>query len=203
MFNIPNVLSAFRLVGSLVLMGLVIAEARSAFAWLLAALLVSDWIDGKLAIALRQQTTFGARLDSVADALMYTGLLFGILWLQSAIVQQEWPWIVAAVASYALTSIAGFIKFGQLPSYHTRAAKTSWLLVSLAALALFAFERVWPLRVAAGLVVFTNLEATAMTFVLSEWKADIPSLWHAWRIQQRSIASEHSAASDPATEDDH
>jgi cardiolipin synthase (CMP-forming) len=192
MFNIPNFLSAFRLVGSLVLMGLVYMEVRSGFAWLLAALLISDWIDGKLAIALKQQTTFGARLDSVADALMYTGLIFGILWLYTEKMLREWPWIAAVVASYALTSIAGYVKFHKLPSYHTRAAKTSWLLVSLSAFALFAFDRLWPLRVAAGFVVLTNLEATAMTFVLSEWHSNVPSVWHAWRIQKKSAIPKSS-----------
>jgi CDP-diacylglycerol--glycerol-3-phosphate 3-phosphatidyltransferase len=183
MFNIPNSLSAFRLAGSLVLVGLAIAESRTAFAWLLGALLVSDWIDGKLAILLRQQTTFGARLDSVADAAMYSGLLFGLIWLHGGLVRQEWRWIVAVVVSYTLTTLAGLIKFRRLPSYHTRAAKTSWLLVSLAALCVFASGPVWPVRVAAGLVIFTNLEATAITGILKEWKADVPSLWHAWKIR--------------------
>jgi hypothetical protein len=30
---------------------------------------------------------------------------------------------------------------------------------------------------------FTNLEATAITGILKEWKADVPSLWHAWKIR--------------------
>ncbi len=186
MLNIPNALSAFRLVGSVVLVGLAFAQLRTGFAWLLAALLLSDWIDGKLAIALRQQTTFGARLDSVADTAMYGALLFGMIWLHGDLVRREWPWIAAAVASFALTSLAGLIKYRRLPSYHTRAAKTCWLLVSLASLAVFSGGPEWPLRFTAVAIVLTNLEATAMTCVLNEWRADVPSLWHAWRIRKTS-----------------
>ena len=179
LFNIPNALSAFRLVGSVVLVGLAVAESRSGFIWLLGGLLVSDWIDGKLAIAWRQQTVFGARLDSAADAAMYAAMLFGVLWLRGDLVKREWPWFAAGIISYAITSGAGLMKYGRIPSYHTRAAKTSWLLVSLAAFSVFVFDRAWPLRVAAGFVVLTNLEATAMTCVLKQWTPDLPSLWHA------------------------
>jgi CDP-diacylglycerol--glycerol-3-phosphate 3-phosphatidyltransferase len=185
LLNVPNVLSAFRLAGSVVLFGLALAKIPDAFGWLLAALLVSDWIDGKLAIAWRQQTTFGARLDSVADASMYSALLFGLIWLFHDLFLREWKWFAAVVASYALTSSAGLIKFRRFPSYHTRAAKTCWLLVSLAALAVFTSGLVWPVRVAAAAVVWTNLEATLMTFVLDRWQVNVPSLWHAWQIRKR------------------
>lgn len=186
MLNLPNILSAFRLAGSIVLIGLAIFGVRSGFAWLLGALLISDWIDGKLAIAWHQQTTFGARLDSVADNAMYGAMLFGMMRLYSEIFYQEWMWFGVALFSFALTSIAGIIKYRRLPSYHTRAAKTSWLLVSLAALSVFAQGPLWPLRLAAVVVIFTNLEATAMTGILPQWQADVPSIWHAIQLRNRA-----------------
>ena len=189
MLNVPNALSAFRLVGSIVLVGLALGEVRPAFAWLLGALLVSDWVDGKLAIAWKQQTTFGARLDSVADASMYAALLFGLVWLHGDLVRKEWPWFAAAVVSYFVTSLAGLIKYRRLPSYHTRGAKTSWFLVSMAALSLFAEGPLWPLRLAAAAVVLTNIEATVMTCILDEWHADVPSVWHALQLRRDSSAA--------------
>jgi phosphatidylglycerophosphate synthase len=184
MFNVPNALSAFRLVGSVVLIGLSLAGVRDGFAWLLAALLLSDWIDGKLAIAWKQQTTFGARLDSLADTTMYGALLFGLVWLYGDLVRREWPWLAAVVVSFAVTTIAGLIKYRRVPSYHTRGAKTSWLLVCIAALSIFAGGPVWPLRLAAVVAVLTNVEATVMTFILRKWHADVPSVWHAIQIQR-------------------
>ena len=173
MLNVPNALSGFRLVGSFVLVGLALTGARHAFPWLLAALLISDWIDGKLAIAWKQQTTFGARLDSLADLAMYSALLFGLIWLHGDLVRREWIWLAAVAISFAVTTGAGVIKYHRMPSYHTRAAKTSWFLVSMAALAVFAFDTVWPGRLAAAVVVLTNLEATIMTCILRRWHADV------------------------------
>jgi cardiolipin synthase (CMP-forming) len=184
--NAPNLLAATRLVGSVVAVGVVLAEQPVVFLLLLGFLMLTDWLDGKLAILLDQQTTFGARLDSTADAAMYAVTLFGCLWLRFDVVRQELPWIAVALASYAITSLAGWVKFGRIPSYHTRAAKSGWLLVGIAVVALFLGEAdsawtVWPLRVAALGVTLTNLEATAITTILPEWRANVPSFWTARR----------------------
>ena len=82
MFTIPNLLSGLRLIGAPVLIVLAVADQPRAFLVLGLVLLFDDWLDGKLAIWLQQQTTFGARLDSVADAVLYASLLFGIAWLK-------------------------------------------------------------------------------------------------------------------------
>src|SRR5690606_29392185 len=122
----------------------------------------TDWIDGKLAIHWNQRTPFGARLDSVADASMYAAVLVGTVWLKQDVVADQWPWIAAALISYGITISASLMKFGHLPSYHTRAAKTSWLLMTIAILALFAGLAelsVWSLRIAMVGVTLTNLEA--------------------------------------------
>lgn len=182
-WNIPNALALFRLVGAVVLAGIAMTGATSAFAWLLLALLVSDWLDGKLAILLNQRTEFGARLDSTADAAMYGALLLGTVWLKWTFVAREWTWIAAVLLTFAVSAGAGLLKYGRVPSYHTRAAKTSWLLVGLAAVTVFADGPAWPFRVAMSAVIFTNLEATAMTCILSHWHADVLSLLHAWRMR--------------------
>lgn len=179
--NVPNILCAMRLIGSPILVGLAIVNQPEVFVALLIFLLLTDWIDGKLAILWKQQTTFGARLDSVADAAMYSALLFGAAWLQWGVVRNEFPWLVAALATYALTTACGFAKFRRMPSYHTRSAKTCWLLTSVAAVSMFAGWSILPLRVAAIGVTLSNLEATAITWLLPQWRADVTSIYHVWR----------------------
>jgi len=181
--NVPNALCAIRLVGSFVLIGLAIAQTTNAFVGLLGFLLMTDWVDGKLAILLRQQTKFGARLDTVADVSLYTALLFGLIWLKGAELASQWPWMGAAIVSYALTVSAALVKFGSFPSYHTRAAKTCWFLASVASIALFAGWSTWPIRFAAIAVTATNLEAVAITLVLKAPQVDLPSIYHAWKIR--------------------
>jgi hypothetical protein len=43
----------------------------------------------------------------------------------------------------------------------------------------------WPARVAMIAVIVTNIEATAITFVLRHWQTDVPSIWHAIRRTRR------------------
>lgn len=84
-----------------------------------------------------------------------------------------------------MTSAAGLWKFGRWPSYHTRGAKTSWLLVLIATVSLLTDWSIWPLRIAAWGVTLTNVEATLITIVLPRWQADVPSLYHALRLRRR------------------
>ncbi len=183
-WTIPNALSLFRLVGSLSLIPLAILGWQTAFLGMVIAVIVSDWIDGKLAILLNQRSAFGARLDSLADATMYGAILLGMLWLRSSVVLQESPWIGAAVVSYAVMGFLAWWKFGVWPSYHTRAAKTCWLLTSIAVVATLADGSPWFLRAAMGAVVLANLEMMLITAILSRPATDVSSVFHVWRHQR-------------------
>ncbi len=184
-YNVPNTLCFIRLMGSFLLVYLAARGNETAFVWCFVALVATDWIDGKLAILLNQRTQFGARLDSAADATLFTALLFGICWLKGDFLVAHATWFVGVAVSYALTSVAGLIRFRRLPSYHTWAAKTSWHLVNIAAVCLFTGWAVWPFYVAAVAVILTNLEATAITAILPGYEVDVRSLYHAIKRECR------------------
>jgi cardiolipin synthase len=184
--TVPNLLCAVRLLGSFVLVALAVMGRGEAFLWLFIALALTDWLDGKLAILLKQKSVLGARLDSWADAALYGALLFGALWLHGATLRAELGWILPAVASYAVSTILGFWKYGRWPSYHTRAAKTSWFLIAVGAVCLFEEWAVWPLRVASAAVTLTNLEAMLITMLSADWRADVESLFHVLRGRRRT-----------------
>lgn len=75
--NVPNAFCVIRLIGSLGLIGMAIIDWPTVFLAVFLLLMLTDWIDGRLAAWLQQCTTFGARLDSIADAALYGALLFG------------------------------------------------------------------------------------------------------------------------------
>jgi len=185
-WTIPNLLGAIRLGGSPALLILAWLEWPLPFLVVFLALAMTDWVDGKLAIWLNQRSIFGARLDSAADATLYAATLVGCLWMRWHDLQDEIPWLAAAVASYAITSGAGLWKFGRWPSYHTRGAKASWLFVFIATIALLLDWSMLPIRFAAVFVILTNIEATLITFVMPRWEADVPTLYHAWQRAQRT-----------------
>jgi len=184
--TVPNLLCVVRLLGSFVLVALAVMHRGEAFLWLFVALAFTDWLDGKLAIVLRQKSELGARLDSWADAALYCGLLFGALWLHASTVRQELGWILVAVVSYAASTVAGFWKYGRWPSYHTRAAKISWLLIIVAVVFVFEEWTAWPLRLASAAVALTNLEAVSITILSADWRADVESVFHVLRERNKS-----------------
>lgn len=174
--NLPNTLTALRIVLSPGLVVLALRGQPSLFLWLFLALEFTDWLDGKLAVWLDQRSEFGARLDSIADMLMYAILLAGLILLEGEVLAREWPWLVPALAGYAASWITSLVKFGQMPSYHTLTAKASYFLVIGATLGLLALDLAWPIRVAAAGVAAANLEAVLLTLVLDAPRSDVPSV---------------------------
>lgn len=181
--TVPNALTSVRLLGVPVLLWLAHAGRSEPFPWLLGALFLTDWLDGKLAVALRQSSALGARLDSVADALLYGALLPCAWWLRPDLARTEWPWAVALLAAWALAVTVSLAKFGRLPSHHTRLAKTSWLLAMVGALWLFTGRSPWPVRAALLAGTLTNLESTAITLVTRSWRRDVGSLLRVLRTR--------------------
>jgi len=176
--TIPNVICAVRLVGAFLLFGVALGGYTTLFAVMFAVLSLSDWIDGKLARWLNQRSDFGARLDSVADSVLYTALFFGSLWLRWELLRGEAAWWLMALSSYLLTTLFGLWKYGKIPSYHTYGAKLSHWLIFAGALSLLLDVSIWPFRIAMISVMITNLEATAISWCLKEWRADVLTILH-------------------------
>ena len=90
------------------------AEDRAAAAWLLAALGVTDWVDGYLARHLHQVSEVGKVLDPVADRLLFlvgSGILIDgsvPTWFAVVVLVPRcwwaWPLILAALGAAASTS---------------------------------------------------------------------------------------------------
>ena len=181
MLTVPNIICLIRLAGSFVLVPIAWQGRNELFLWLFIFLAMTDWVDGKLAILLDQRTKLGARLDSWADAALYAALLFGMVTMYGVSLLPELAWIGTAVFSYLISTAAGLCKYKRWPSYHTRAAKTSWFLTAVAVIALFTDWSLWPLRIAAVAVTVTNIEAVIITIVSPSWRSDVTSVYHAWR----------------------
>lgn len=176
--TVPNVLSILRLLGSGVLLWLACAGRPVAFLWLFGALLITDWLDGRIAVLFHQRSVLGARLDSLADAFMYAALLLGLGLLNPDFIASESIVISVMIASYAVSLVAALGKFGRLPAYHTWAAKSCWLFVSIGSVAILLDGPPALPRLAMLIVILTNLEDTIITLRLDRWRSDVPSMFH-------------------------
>jgi len=100
--TIPNIISMARLAGVPVFLWLVLGVRSQAGDWwalsLLAAAGLSDWLDGKIARAMNQQSRLGEVLDPAADRL-YIVATIAALAVRAII---SW-WLVAVLAARELT----------------------------------------------------------------------------------------------------
>jgi len=53
-------------------------------------------------------------------------------------------------------------------------------------LSLFAGGPAWPFHLAVVALLYEAIEEIAITLVLPRWQADVPSLWHALRADERA-----------------
>ncbi|HCS54322.1 MAG TPA: hypothetical protein DIW81_22525 [Planctomycetaceae bacterium] len=188
LLTIPNILCFIRLIGSPALLWVAWQQDQMLFLWTFLGLFLTDWFDGKLAILLNQKSVYGAVLDSFADVSLYASAILGLGWLKWETFQQEVFWITLGVSSYFLTCTVGLIKYGRIPSYHTRAAKICWMLAGLAIVSLLMNWPIWLSRLVIIGIIYTNLEAVAMTIVLPEWTNDLRTLAAAIRMKRKMDA---------------
>jgi CDP-diacylglycerol--glycerol-3-phosphate 3-phosphatidyltransferase len=179
----PNLLSC----GRLLLVPLLLALAWSGKSgWFLACLILSiltDMADGNLARRWKITSELGARLDSLADFTTSLSLPVCAWWLRPDVVRQEAGFLAVCVFFFLAPIAFGFLKYRRLTSYHTWGAKLMFVVMSLAVPAMFAGGPGWLLRVLAPLVVISQIDEMAITTLLPEWRANVPSCWHAWRMK--------------------
>ena len=189
MAGIPNFLSSLRLglVPALLMLAYA-GQARTFFVCLVLALL-TDLLDGFIARRLNATSALGAKLDSLADLATTLAMPPCAWWLRPEVLRDEAVAIIVALSFYAAAQGAGLLKFHRLPSYHTWAAKIAAGLAAIGFVVIFAGGPGGIIRVLVPFVALACAEEIAITLVLREWRADIPSLWHAlrWRREAANV----------------
>jgi len=184
MLTLPNLLSCARLLLVPVLLALAWSGNSRPFFYCLIVSLFTDMADGFLARRLNCTTELGAKLDSRADFATYLALPFCAWWLRPGVIRQEALFLGVGIFFYLAAVGFGFVKYRRLTSYHCWSSKVIALLMGAAVLALFAGGPGWPLRLVVPVVALSSLEEIAITTVLSEWRANVPSFRHALQIKR-------------------
>lgn len=192
-WTVPNAICALRLLGAIPLLWVAREGNREAVFWILLLLLASDWLDGKLAVLLRQRSVFGARFDSAVDSVMYAAIALSFWWLEGDVVRREIAWFLAVPGTWLLSMAVAVVRFRRMPSYHTWAAKASWLAAGTVAVLWLLTGESRPVPWALGLVILTNLEAAAIGLVLPEWRVDVGTIRDAWRERKAKEETEEDS----------
>ena len=153
MRNMPNVISALRIAGSI---GLLFCNVTGWPFWTLYALCgISDMVDGWLARKLHAETKAGAILDSVAD-LSFVACCAIRLLPHLSIPSWLWIWAGIIVVIKIVDQVSALVAFKRFCFPHTIANKLTGFLLFLAVPTLF--WTVIPVAVVAAVATFAAIQ---------------------------------------------
>lgn len=121
--NLPNLLSAFRLLMFPILIYFIYSLQERAFAWLFMASLFSDIADGYLARKLNMVTPFGSKLDSWGDLTNFLAAIYAIYNLFPEEFHNHLFLFVLLFALNLLGISLLFLKFKRLIGMHLYSSK--------------------------------------------------------------------------------
>ena len=183
--NIPNYLSASRLVLVPVLLYLAYCGHGDAFLILLAGSLLTDGLDGYLARRWKQTSELGARLDSWGDLGTYSAMLLGLFLLWPSIFQQQKWFFVLGFFTYLVPTISCLLKFHELPRYHTWSAKLAAILMAPAYYSLVLLDTSLFFRGVIFFHIWVALEEVFITFTLNKNHYNVATVFHARELMRR------------------
>ena len=188
--NLPNAVSLTRILAAPFLIWAALAEAPGVFLGLFAFMMVTDFLDGLLARALKQQTVTGSQLDTIGDILTALFVIPGgwILW--SDTVREEAVFFLMVPVILGISGSVALIGHGHLPAYHTRSAKLATALAGVGAWLLFADLTPWLFRGAVVLLFASAVEEICITLILPKWHPNVPSVKQALRERAAALSGE-------------
>ena len=126
---LPNVISSFRIAGSV---GLLLCDVTSVAYWIIYSLCgFSDIADGWLARKLKCVTKMGALMDSMADICFVACCGWKLLPIFE-LPQWLWLWVGVIVAIKVVNQLSALVMYGRCCFPHTTANKITGFLVFIA-----------------------------------------------------------------------
>ncbi|MBI5066013.1 CDP-alcohol phosphatidyltransferase family protein [Candidatus Woesearchaeota archaeon] len=120
--NYPTVLSWLRMIVTLICYVLLFYD-KNLFVIGVFFCAITDFLDGFLARKLKQETVFGAKLDSVADLIFNSSMLLWFYWLFQDFVLLNAFMPILAIVAFLIDFITQFIKHKKIVSLHLWSAK--------------------------------------------------------------------------------
>ena len=155
MKKLPNIITAFRLIGAFCL--LFFGVGSSTF-WLLYSVCgLSDIVDGYLARKLGCESKTGALLDSVADIVFVACCCWKLIPVL-AFPKWLWIWAGAIVAVKVINQISALVMYKKCIFPHTIANKVTGILLFVGVPLTLILETIVPMIVIAAVATFAAVQ---------------------------------------------
>jgi CDP-diacylglycerol--glycerol-3-phosphate 3-phosphatidyltransferase len=181
--NLPNLLSAYRLGVSPLIVWAIFTGRRSLFFTLVCISLVTDILDGWIARRFHLETEFGARLDSLADDVTFFLAFLGLVILDREFVWEHRAAFILLLVSHLGGFLVSLLRFGRTTSMHLYSSKISGYLLGFFILIYFVFGYVaWYFYLSFGFSVLAYLEGLVITLISREPRSNVRGLY--WILQE-------------------
>lgn len=184
--NLPNIITLCRLALAPVLVVIAWRGYSFLFISLLAFCFFTDALDGFIARTWNLQTKLGAKLDSLADFIIYITIPICAWLLWPEVICREMYYVIAIVLSILLPVFTGIIKFGSYPSYHTICTKIAAIGMAVASIFLFSGGSSLLFHIAVFVCVIAAIEEILITIYLSKPQSDVRSIYHLLKAEKNN-----------------
>ncbi|WP_372650967.1 CDP-alcohol phosphatidyltransferase family protein [Draconibacterium sp.] len=177
-YNIPNALSAYRLIIFPFVLLLLFQKNESLFSIFIAINLLTDFLDGFIARTFNMVTKFGARLDSLADYGTYLLAFSGLFTFKRPDLQIHGWLLYIFMLLLVLSQIIHIYKFGTFSSLHLYSFKTTGYLHGLLFI-LWFFIGFFPgyYYFAMGFGILAELELISITLILKQKRSNARGIY--------------------------
>jgi len=177
-YNIPNLLSLYRLLSVPFLLYIAILDKETLFFYWFLFNLFTDALDGFIARKFNMQTRLGAKLDSLADFFMYLVAMFALLhfkWEELYPIRYSFYIIIFY---YVFIDFFSIIKFNQISSLHLISSKINGVVQSLFFLLIFTIGMIEPYYwIMFILATFSFFENMYFLIRLKQMKSNLKSVF--------------------------
>jgi CDP-diacylglycerol--glycerol-3-phosphate 3-phosphatidyltransferase len=138
-YNVPNALSAYRLLAFPFIFYMVYAGMENYFAVFICINLITDVLDGFIARRFNLATRLGAHLDAMADIGTYILALYGVFKFKSVVLGNDIILLWIFLGIYFSQVLVAFLRHGKNSNLHLYSSKAAGYLQGVFFFVLFAW----------------------------------------------------------------
>jgi CDP-diacylglycerol--glycerol-3-phosphate 3-phosphatidyltransferase len=175
--NLPNAISAARLLATPILLFAAIWGHRDVFTWLLLGCLLSDIADGLIARGFHLVSRIGAFLDSTADIATTVVAIVGIASFERGFLSAHAMPLLFIIGLYVAEVAAALWRYGRISSFHTQLSRAAAYAQGAFIMSLLVWgDMAWLFAGVVALSAAAYLEEILLVIVLPQWTADVGGL---------------------------
>jgi len=177
-YNIPNLLSFYRLITVPVLAYFAYTGNEKLFFYAFLFNMFTDALDGFIARNFNMQTELGAKLDSLADSFMYVLAFYAMYHLKWEAFQNYQLSFYLLIFYYFSIDLMALIKFKEISHFHLVSSKLAGVIQGLFFLLLFSkgfFSYLYWLMFFLSTLAF--IENTYFIFKLNKMQSNIKGIF--------------------------